>query len=384
MSLYMDNGSTSYPKAPGVGKAMWAYIENIGVNINRGSYNRANNTLMDVWDTREKIQRLMNCNKNDCVVFTSGATSAINQILQGFLKPNDHVIISSFEHNAVLRGLTALSKIGVEYSIIPADVNGISNLENVGELFKENTKIAIVNHTSNVSGVIFPLEEMAKICTKRNIPLVVDGAQSGGHIPIEFEKLNLSALALPGHKGLLGPQGVGVLILKRDFAKKLEPIIYGGTGSKSHSEKMPDFLPDKFEAGTQNLPGIFGLNRAVDFVLEKGVKYFRDHEIKLVKAFLEGLQDLSIRVIGNTKIENRIGLISIDFLNLDNGIVSKSLEEEYGILTRSGLHCSPLAHRTLNTYPEGTVRFSFGYTTEIEDIEFCIRAIKDILRKKDT
>lgn len=375
----MDNGSTSYPKAPHVGKEMCLYIENIGININRGSYSTANNTLMDIWDTREKLLKLFN-SLGSCCIFTSGATASINLLLNGYIKKGDHIIISSFEHNAVLRPIHNLTKIGVEYSIIPAAKNGISNLKNFNYLVKPNTKLVLVNHVSNVSGIIFPLEELALICKKMDLPLAVDASQSAGHIHIDFNKLDLSALCIPGHKGLLGPQGIGALILRKDLAKKLAPINYGGTGSKSHDLEMPEFLPDKFEAGTLNLPGIYGLNTSIDFILNKGIDYFRQHEINITKIFLESLQDLPIRIIGETNIKNRVGLVSIDFLNFDNGIIAQQLEEEYGILTRSGLHCAPLAHKTLNTYPNGTVRFSFGYSTTIENIYTCVSAIKNILK----
>lgn len=380
MSIYMDNASTSYPKAPNVGKAICDYIENIGTNINRGSYNSANNTALDILDTREKILRLFNCDPMDCVTFNGGATMALNMVIQGYLSPNDHIIISSFEHNAVIRPLHLLKKIGIdiEVSIIPANNEGITNPDDIRALLKPNTRLVLVNHVSNVSGIIFPLEEVAKICTLKEIPLVVDGSQGAGHIPIDFKALNLSALCVPGHKGLLGPQGIGILILKKDFAKSLNPVITGGSGSKSHSEEMPSFLPDKFEAGTLNLPGIYGLDCSLNFLMEKGIDYFRKHELALNKMFINGIKDLPIRVIGRD-VQNRVGVISIDFIGMDNGLVSKQLEDDFGILTRSGLHCSPIAHKTLGTYPKGTVRFSFGYTTNESQISICIEAIKSIL-----
>ena len=378
-TVYLDNGATSYPKAPNVGKAMADYITENGANVNRGTYKSAGTAAMTVLDSREMLSELFHFpGKETHVVFTPGHTYGLNQILRGFLKPGDHVIVSSMEHNAVMRPVVELSERGVEFSRIPADLAGRTKAENIIPLIKENTKLVMVNHASNVSGTVFPLEKTAEICRERNIPLAVDAAQTAGHRDIDFEKLHLAALSVPGHKGLLGPQGIGALLLDKAFAEELTPLTSGGTGSASDSEYQPMFMPDRFESGTVNIPGIFGLNAALDFILKTGVESLGAHEAGLTERFIEGIKDLPIRVVGPCDTREQVGVVSVDFLGNDNGEMAYKLEQK-GIMTRCGLHCAPNAHKTLGTFPQGTVRFSFGYATTEEEIDYAINAIKDLL-----
>jgi len=375
--IYMDNGATSFPKAPGVGEAMCRYINEIGANVNRSTYDSASTAAMTVLNTREKLMELFNFpGKETEVIFTPGQTYALNQIIRGALKKGDHIIVSSMEHNAVMRPII---ETGVEFSRIPADSEGCTKPEDIIPLFKENTKLVLVNHASNVSGTVFPLEEIAEICYKRNIPLALDAAQTAGHRNIDFEALHLSALAVPGHKGLLGPQGIGALLLDRDFAKKLAPLTSGGTGSASDSEHQPQFMPDRFESGTMNIPGIYGLNASLEFILKTGTENIKKHEKELTRCFIEGLKGLPIRVVGPCDEEKQVGVVSIDFTDNDNGDIAYRLERDYGILTRCGLHCAPNAHKTLGTFPQGTVRFSFGYATTGEEIDYTIDAIRSVV-----
>lgn len=377
--MYFDNGASSFPKAPGVGEAMMQYIAANGANVNRGVYAKASSAAMTVLETREQLASLFGFSGDvSHVVFTPGVTFALNQVLKGFLKPGDHCIVSSMEHNAVMRPLHELAAAGVEFDRIPADGNGVTDPEAILPLIKENTKLVVVSHASNVCGAIFPLERIAEICYERNIPLAVDAAQTAGHVSIDFDKLHLSALCVPGHKGLLGPQGIGAMLLEKEFAAKLTPIVTGGTGSASDSEIQPEYMPDKFESGTLNLPGIFGLNASLGFILEHGTDFFRAHEKRLTDRFLAGLRDIPARVAGPSDSDRQVGVVSIDFGNMDNAEASYILESEYGILTRCGLHCAPNAHRTLHTFPQGTVRFSVGYTTTEEEVDAVVQAIKNI------
>ena len=378
-SVYLDNGATSFPKAPGVGEAMARHVIESGVNINRGTYEKASGTAMAVLECREMLKEMFHFKgKESQVIFTPGHTYGLNQILRGFLKPGDHVIVSSMEHNAVMRPLVDMDKIGIQFDRIPADEAGRTKAEDIIPLIKSNTKLVMVNHASNVSGTILPLQEISNICYERGIPIAVDAAQTAGHMDIDMSKMHISALSVPGHKGLLGPQGIGALLLDKDFESKLTPIVTGGTGSASNSEIQPAYLPDKYESGTLNLPGIIGLYTAVDFVMKTGIENLQQHDRKLTKLFLDGVKDLPLRVAGPADVEQQVGVVSIDFTGKDNAEIAFRLEREFGIMTRCGLHCAPNAHKTLGTFPHGTVRFSFGYSTTEEEIEYAVNAIKQM------
>ncbi len=381
-SIYLDNGATSFPKAPGVGEAMARYINEIGANINRGTYKRASAAAMAVLDTRTALAALFSFGGGeDHVVFTPGATAGLNLVLQGYLHEGDHVIVSSLEHNAVMRPLTALAAKGVSVSRIPADENGLTDPRDMLPLLRPNTRLVMVSHASNVCGALFPLEETAALCAERDIPLAVDAAQTAGHDPIDFDALHLAALCVPGHKGLLGPQGVGALLLERKFAQALEPIVTGGTGSASDSETQPKYMPDRFEAGTQNLPGIFGLQSALAFVQSRGVEALHAHEAALTARLLAGLQTLPLRIVGPQTAQRRVGVVSVD-TSADNAVAAYRLETEYGVMTRCGLHCAPNAHRTLHTFPQGTIRFSLGYASTEADVDAAVAALRGIVEAR--
>ena len=378
-TYYLDNAATSFPKAPGVGDAVSAYLRENGTNVNRGSYQRATDAALCVLHTRELLAKLFHYKgRPNGVIFTPGATWGLNQILRGYLKSGDHVVVSSLEHNAVMRPLTALEKMGVSFSRIPADRQGISDPASILPLLRPNTRLVMLSHASNVSGTIFPLEEAARICRERSIPLAVDAAQSAGHIPVDFDALGLAALCVPAHKGLLGPQGLGAMLLEENFAKRLVPLISGGTGSVSDSESQPDYLPDKFESGTMNLPGIFGLHASLTYLFDRGLPALRAHEIALSERFLHGIEGLPLRVAGPIDSALRVGVISLDLANIDNALASDRLESEFGVLTRCGLHCAPNAPKTLGTFPQGTVRFSIGYSTDEAEVDHALEALRAI------
>ncbi|NLM06377.1 MAG: aminotransferase class V-fold PLP-dependent enzyme [Tissierellia bacterium] len=381
--IYLDNGATSFPKAPGVPEAVFHFMKDIGANVGRGAYESAIDAGMVVYETRERLKEIFNLKgKSTQVILVPGATYGINMVLKGYLKKGDHVIVSSLEHNAVMRPIVGMAEEGfITFSRIPASREGLSDLSKIEELIQENTAIVCVSHASNVCGSIFPIEEMAKICKEKNIPFVVDASQSAGHLHIDFDGLGLAALCMPGHKGLLGPQGIGVVILEENFAHTLKPLVVGGTGSASDKEIQPDFLPDKFESGTTNIPGIFGLHKALEYIIDRGIDDIRKHDMNLIKRFIDGIKDLPIRIIGGEDIDNKVGVLAVDFTGMDNAEVSLELEEEYGISTRCGLHCAPNAHKTLDTYPQGVVRFSVGYANTKEDIDTAIKAIRNIVSK---
>ena len=377
--IYLDNGATSFPKAPGVAEAMAHFLSGVGANIGRASYPAATEAALTVLGVREKLAELFHFSDPSHVVFTSGATAALNQCIKGFLKPGDHAIVGALEHNAVMRPLTQLTKIGVSFSRMEADDAGNINPASLTRLITPSTRLVVVSHASNVCGTLAPLEEIASICRTHEIPLVLDASQTAGHIRVDFEGLFLSALCVPAHKGLLGPQGVGALLLAPAFAKALDPCVSGGTGSMSDSEEIPSYMPDKFEAGTLNLPGLYGFDAALSFVLNKGIDALRAHELALTERFLNGIRGLKgVRLAGVQELSRRVGVVSLDFPCMDNASVAFALEKDYGILTRCGLHCAPNAHKTLHTFPQGTVRFSVGYTTTEAEIDAAVAAIKKI------
>ena len=380
-SVYLDNGATSYPKAPGVGEAMAHYITNIGCNIARGGYQQAYDAAGRVLEIREKLNSLVNGPGSRNVVFTPGATAGLNMLLKGLLRPGDKVLTSPMEHNAVLRPLEQLKQRGVTVELLPCTQRGELILERLADRMTPDVRAVILCHGSNVSGTRFPIEQVGPLCRERGIFFLVDAAQTLGAIPVDMAAMAIDGLAFPGHKGLLGPQGIGGLVITDTLAGELEPLLSGGTGSMSESLDMPPFLPDRLEAGTLNLPGIFGLGAALDYLEGEG-EALRVREHKLAGhlwARLMELEEDGVRVLGSRDPSSRTGVVSIDFLKADNAEMAFRLEQEYGIQTRCGLHCAPLAHRTLGTFPQGAVRFSVGPFTTFEDIDYVQGAVYELL-----
>lgn len=377
--IYADNSSTSYPKPDVVGKALLSYINDIGTNISRGNYEQSYSAGRIVYETRELLCELFKFDEPLNVVFTSNITESLNIIIKGALEAGDHVIITAMEHNAVIRPLHTMTKQGVEHSIIRCDKEGRLDFAEFEKSIKSNTSLVIVNHVSNVCGTIQDINQIAKICRDHRIHFVIDSAQSAGVLPIDFKQLNLSALPFTGHKGLMGPQGVGGIILDSIFAAKLRTFKEGGTGSFSEQEYQPEVLPDKFESGTLNLPGLFGLNASLKLIKEIGIKSIYEHEQYLGSLFLENILNINdVKLHGIKDMNGRTSVFSITFDNLETAEAAYILDNEYGIMTRSGIHCSPLSHKTLGTFPQGTVRFSFGYYNTKEDIYRISEAVKKI------
>ena len=379
--IYLDNASTSFPKAPTVATAMSDYITNRGININRGSYSLAYDVEDIIYTTRQRLHTLFNGHDPSHVIFTLNVTMSLNMVIKGLLKAGDHVLVSSMEHNAVMRPLTQLLDKGITFDIIPCDVTGSIELDSIKSLIHPNTVAIITNHASNVCGTFQPLESIGSICKAHNLQFIVDAAQTAGVIPIDMKACHIDALCFTGHKGLLGPQGIGGIILTKEMAQTLTPLIAGGTGSFSHLETMPTHMPDAFESGTLNLPGIIGLNEGLSYIESQGMENIHNHELALTQAFLEGLQSIDgINIVGKQNIQDRTAVVSITIDGMDPANIAYELESTYHIMTRVGLHCAPRAHQTLGTFPEGTVRFSFGYTNTLEDVEAALSALNTIVK----
>ena len=379
--IYLDNASTTFPKAPTVATAMSDYITNRGININRGSYALAYDVEDIIYTTRQRLHPLFNGHDPAHVIFTQNVTMSLNMVIKGLLKAGDHVLVSSMEHNAVMRPLTQLLDKGITFDTIPCDSIGSIQMDSIEPLIRPNTVALIINHASNVCGTIQPLESIGPICKAHNLQFIVDAAQTAGVIPIDVKACHIDALCFTGHKGLLGPQGIGGIILTKEMAQNLTPLIAGGTGSFSHLETMPTHMPDAFESGTLNLPGIIGLNEGLAYIESQGMENIHNHELALTQAFLEGLQSIDgINIVDKQNIQDTTAVVSITIDGMDPANIAYELESTYHIMTRVGLHCAPRAHQTLRTYPEGTVRFSFGYANTLKDVEAALSALHRIVK----
>ena len=379
--IYLDNASTTFPKAPTVATVMSDYITNRGININRGSYALAYDVEDIIYTTRQRLHPLFNGHDPAHVIFTQNVTMSLNMVIKGLLKAGDHVLVSSMEHNAVMRPLTQLLDKGITFDTIPCDSTGSIQMDSIEPLIRPNTVALIINHASNVCGTIQPLKSIVPICKAHNLQFIVDAAQTAGVIPIDVKACHIDALCFTGHKGLLGPQGIGGIILTKEMAQTLTPLIAGGTGSFSHLETLPTHMPDAFESGTLNLPGIIGLNEGLAYIESQGMENIHNHELALTQAFLEGLQSIDgINIVGKQNIQDRTAVVSITIDGMDPANIAYELESTYHIMTRVGLHCAPRAHQTLRTYPEGTVRFSFGYANTHKDVESTLSALNTIVK----
>lgn len=382
--IYLDQASTSFPKAPGVAQAMMDYLTMNGVNVNRGCYSSAYSAEEVIYETRQLLAELFHFSKCKNVIFTPNVTTSLNFILKGFLKPGDHILVSAMEHNAVMRPVVQLASSGISFDRIPCRTDGSMILEKVEELIRPETKAIVTLHASNVCGTRMPLDALGEICQRHQLYFVVDSAQTAGIVPINMDKMHIDALAFTGHKGLRGPQGTGGFLVSQELAEQMEPLISGGTGSVSHTEEIPNFMPDRFESGTPNLPGIYGLHEALLFLKTHSLQAINEKELSLTGYFLEQLQALDdtgrhIRIIGKKYLTDRNAVVSIQTPEIDMSQVAWQLDNEYGVMTRVGLHCAPNAHKTLGTYPAGTIRFSFGPENTKNELDFAIQGLKKIL-----
>lgn len=380
---YLDNASTTFPKPPCVTEAVCRYMTEMGTNVGRGEYASAFDTEDLVFDTRAALCALLGGADPSDVVFTRNVTEALNLVLKGFLHPGDHVIVSSMEHNAVMRPLTQLAAAGVTFSRAQCAPEGTLDAAEVERLICPQTRAVVMTYASNVCGTILPVCEVGAICRCHGIPLVIDAAQTAGVVPISMEECGAAAICFTGHKGLLGPQGIGGCVLDPEFATQIDALVAGGTGSHSDSEQMPSFMPDRLEAGTPNLPGIAGLAASLAWLGEKGIDAVRGHELALTQRLLDGLRPLAaarrVRLAGLPGTEGRTGVVSIQTPGHDLSQVAHDLDARFGIQTRVGLHCAPSAHKTLGTFPAGTIRFSLGWANTEADVDLAISALGELL-----
>ena len=378
-TVYLDNAATSFPKPPMVGARMREYVDEVGAPVNRGSYQAAQQAELVTLRLRQRLCALFRFADPAHVILTPGNTWGLNMLLLGALRPGDHVLVSAMEHNAVMRPLTQLAKHGVAFDRIPCDAEGRLQADRIETMLRPNTRLVLLAHASNVSGTVQDAAAVGEICAARGIAFALDAAQTAGHIPLDFTALHLSALSVPAHKGLMGPQGIGALLLRPDFAETLEPIVSGGTGSVSDSEDIPLYLPDRFEPGTPNLPGIYGWEAALEYLEGITVEAVAAHDRALTARLLGGLREIpGVVLVGSDTTAGRVGVFSLDFPGKDNAEIAARLEEGFGILTRCGLHCAPSAHRTLGTFPRGTVRLSLGWFNTEDDIDRALQAVKAV------
>ena len=342
MRVYLDNSSTSFPKPKVVADSIYNYLVNIGGNPGRANHSNALESNRYLYMAREEIASFFNYDKIENVIFTNNITSSLNILINGILKSGDHVITSSMEHNSVIRPLYNLKQtLNIELDIVNANSNGIINVDNIQKAIKPNTKLIVITHASNVTGSIQPIKEIGELCKKNNIYFILDSAQSAGVIDIDFKALSLNALAFTGHKSLLGPQGVGGFIIDDELNKICNPSILGGTGSLSHSLSQPDFLPDKFESGTLNIPGIIGLYEAIKFIKSQGLSTIYEHNNYLRSYLINGILDLgNFSIHGEISSDKSTSCISITHSKLDVSELSYILDSDFNISNRSGLHCA--------------------------------------------
>jgi cysteine desulfurase/selenocysteine lyase len=381
MKVYLDNSATSWPKPPSVVKAISEYLTEYGASPGRSGHSFAVKAAREVFETRELLASFFNIPNSERVIFSANATLALNIALKGKLKKGDHVIISHLEHNSVHRPLRFLEHKGIiDLSIIDCDANGNIDLEKFRKSFKTNTKLVVIIHGSNVSGTILPISKIGEICKEKQVLFMIDASQTAGFVPIDMQKQNIDILAFTGHKKLYGPPGIGGLCIKNNIL--IDTLIHGGSGSKSEFDTHPEIYPDRLEAGTLNSVGIIGLKAGLKYILEKGIENIRKHQTDLINDFITKLKEIDeIILYGPDISDERLPLISLNIKKMIPSEVAEKLDKQFGIMVRSGLHCSPLTHKVIGTFPQGTVRFSFGCFTTDEEIKYSIESLKKIIIK---
>lgn len=382
--LYLDNAATSFPKPPGVTEAMVQYARELGASAGRGAYREAVETGAMIANCRRRLNRLFNGADPNHFVFTLNCTDALNLAIKGLVEPGtkSHAICTHIDHNSILRPLRAMEEAGrVDVTRVPVEADtGLVDPEEIYKAITRHTKFIAITHASNVTGTVQPIREIGKIAREHGLPLIVDAAQSAGHLPIDVQADGIDLLAAPGHKGLLGPLGTGFLYIRPGLEKNLRPLKEGGTGSVSELDRQPDFMPDRFEPGSHNAIGIAGLSAGLKWILDRGVENLASHDRELVLTFIEGISDIpGLTYYGPRGPRDRIGVFSIRIEGYDPHELSAILESGYGILTRSGLHCAPLAHQAMGTDTlGGTTRFSFGPFVSAQDVQYATDALAQI------
>jgi len=379
MTLYLDNAATSWPKPKAVHEAVLHALRDIGASPGRASHRMAREAQRLVDGARRVVADLFKIRDPGRVVFTGNATESINVVLKGWLRPGDRVVISSLEHNAVARPLKTLEAVGVRVERIPCGPGGELDLQWLRRRMSPPPRLVVLLHASNVNGGLLPVTEASRICDENGVPLLLDAAQTAGLQPIDVQTLNIGMLACSGHKALLGPAGVGILYVRPDL--EVRPLMEGGTGSRSEELTQPEACPDRFESGTVNLPGIAGLAAGVEHIVEKGVETILAHELHLAALLEEGLAAMpGVHVLA--PLHRGTGVVSFRADHLNPSDIGFILDEGFDIAVRTGLHCAPLAHQALGTYPEGTVRISPGYATTESDVERLLDAVASIVSRR--
>lgn len=381
--IYFDNAATSWPKPPGVVEAMVQFMEDVGANPGRAAHARAVESGRILYGAREAVGALFGAPDPLRVVFGKNVTEALNLALQGLLRPGDHVVTSSMEHNSMMRPLRALEREGVRVTVVECSPPGELDPADVKAAIEPDTRLVALNHASNVVGTLLPVAEVGSICRQRGVLLLVDAAQTGGAYPIAVEAARIDLLGFTGHKSLGGPMGTGGLIVgQRVDEKEIEPLTRGGTGSRSEHETQPDFLPDMYESGTPNVVGLAGLAAGVRWVLERGVEAIRAHEVALSHTLIEGLRSIDgVRVYGTLDAELQTATVSFNIAGMAPSEVGLRLDDEYGIMCRVGLHCAPTAHRTIGTFPNGTVRFGLSAFNTMHEVETAVTAVEELAQE---
>jgi len=380
-SIYFDNAATSWPKPEETYIAIDHFNRSIGGSPGRSGHRVSIESGRVIMNARESLAQLFNIDDPFQIVFTKNATEALNLAIFGLLLPGDHVITSSMEHNSVMRPLRVLESQGVELSIVRCSPQGYLDPDDLPAVIRENTKAVVLTHASNVTGTIMPIKEVGDIIRGRGLILCVDAAQTAGALPIDVSDMNIDLLAFTGHKSLFGSQGTGGIYIRKGLEERIRSLMVGGTGSRSEFEIQPDFMPDKYESGTLNTSGLAGLGAGGEYILKKGIDHIRDKEILMTQHFLDGLKSISgVHIYGPGDASRQISVVSFNLNGMTPSEISFTLDEHYGIMSRPGLHCAPSAHRTIGTFPGGTVRFSFGYFNTEEQISYALGAVQQISR----
>jgi cysteine desulfurase family protein len=378
MTVYLDNAATSWPKPEAVYRAVNHFMREVGATPGRGGHRREKEAQRIADKARAALARLFNAPDPQGVAFTMNATQAINVALKGLLRPGDHAATSSIEHNAVWRPLKALERRGVQVTAAPCAPDGTLDPADVETALRPNTRLVALLHGSNVLGTLLPIAEIGEICRRRGIPFLVDAAQTAGAYPIDVEAMGIGLLAFAGHKGLYGPHGTGGLVVRPGVA--LETWVEGGSGVESASERMPEPLPARLEAGTHNAAGIAGLLEGVRFVLEQGVERIRAHEMAMAALLVEGLGEIpGLTTLGPDDPARRTPVVSIVVEGYSPDQLAGVLDQVFDVATRAGLHCAPQAHRTAGTLECGALRFSPGYFTTAADVRYAVESLREIV-----
>jgi cysteine desulfurase / selenocysteine lyase len=379
MNIYLDNAATSHPKPEAVYRAVDDTLRLVGGSPGRGGHRLALDASRLLFETREALALFFGIFDSSRIVFTANATQALNMALFGLLAPGDRVVTTSMEHNSVLRPLYALQENGVEVVKVAADQHGVVDPAALRAACVEKTRMLVLSHCSNVTGSVQAVEELGPWCRRQGIVFLVDAAQSAGLLPVQVETMAIDLLAVPGHKGLLGPQGTGFLYVREGL--QLKPLFYGGTGGHSQSPMQSEEMPERLECGTHNLPGLAGLKAGVEFLQQTGLATVRAHERALLEQLREGLRAIpGILLYGPADSALRGGALSFNLAGRDPAEIGYLLDREFAICSRIGLHCAPDAHRTIGTFPGGTVRFSPGYFNTAEHIDTVLDAVRQLAK----